>query len=88
MDLAQAKLDGSVGYMITNNFSVALGASSRTVTQMVLSHGLALAGAGIASMRFCIAESSPSSARYFAEFALQATSWATEVFDMEILVAV
>jgi hypothetical protein len=33
VDLAQAKLDGSVGYMITNNFSVALGASSQAIEQ-------------------------------------------------------
>jgi hypothetical protein len=33
VDLVQAKLDGSVGYMITNNFSVAIGASSQAIEQ-------------------------------------------------------
>jgi hypothetical protein len=33
VDLVQAKLDGSVGYMITNNFSVAIGASSQAIQQ-------------------------------------------------------
>jgi hypothetical protein len=33
VDLVQAKLDGSVGYMITNNFSVAVGASSQAIQQ-------------------------------------------------------
>ena len=32
-DLVQAKLDGSVGYMITDNFSVALGAASQAIEQ-------------------------------------------------------
>jgi hypothetical protein len=32
-DLVQAKLDGSVGYMITDNFSVALGASSQAIEE-------------------------------------------------------
>jgi len=29
----QAKLDGSVGYMITDNFSVAIGAASQAIQQ-------------------------------------------------------
>jgi len=33
VDRVQAKLDGSVGYMITNNFSVAIGASSQAIEQ-------------------------------------------------------
>jgi hypothetical protein len=33
VDLVQAKLDGSVGYMITNSFSVAIGASSQAIEQ-------------------------------------------------------
>jgi hypothetical protein len=33
VDLVQAKLDGSVGYMITENFSAALGASSQAIEQ-------------------------------------------------------
>ena len=33
IDLAQAKLDGSVGYMIANNFSVAVGAASQGIQQ-------------------------------------------------------
>jgi hypothetical protein len=32
-NLVQAKLDGSVGYMITDNFSVALGAASQAIQQ-------------------------------------------------------
>jgi hypothetical protein len=33
VNLVQAKLDGSVGYMITDNFSVALGAASQAIQQ-------------------------------------------------------
>jgi hypothetical protein len=33
VDLVQGKLDGSVGYMITQNFSVALGAASQAIEQ-------------------------------------------------------
>jgi hypothetical protein len=33
IDLVQAKLDGSVGYMLTNNFSVSIGASSQAIEQ-------------------------------------------------------
>jgi hypothetical protein len=33
VDLVQAKLDGSVGYMITDNFSVAIGAASQAIQQ-------------------------------------------------------
>jgi hypothetical protein len=33
VDLVQAKLDGSVGYMIADNFSVAIGASSQAMEQ-------------------------------------------------------
>lgn len=33
IDLVQAKLDGSVGYMITDNFSVAIGAASQAIQQ-------------------------------------------------------
>jgi len=33
VDLVQAKLDGSVGYMITNNFSAAIGAASQAIQQ-------------------------------------------------------
>jgi hypothetical protein len=33
VDLVQAKLDGSVGYMLTNNFSVSIGASSQAIQQ-------------------------------------------------------
>jgi hypothetical protein len=33
VDLVEAKLDGSVGYMITNNFSAAIGASSQALEQ-------------------------------------------------------
>ena len=33
IDLVQAKLDGSVGYMITDNFSVAIGAASQAIEQ-------------------------------------------------------
>jgi hypothetical protein len=33
VDLVQAKLDGAVGYMLTNNFSVALGAASQAMQQ-------------------------------------------------------
>jgi hypothetical protein len=33
VDLVQAKLDGSVGYMILDNFSVAIGASSQVIEQ-------------------------------------------------------
>jgi hypothetical protein len=32
-DLVQAKLDGSVGYLLTDNFSVAIGASSQAIQQ-------------------------------------------------------
>jgi len=33
VDLVEAKLDGSVGYMLTDNFSVAIGASSQAIQQ-------------------------------------------------------
>jgi hypothetical protein len=33
VDLVQAKLDGSVGYMITDSFSVAIGAASQAIQQ-------------------------------------------------------
>ena len=33
VNLVQAKLDGSVGYMITDNFSVAIGAASQAIQQ-------------------------------------------------------
>ncbi len=33
IDLVQAKVDGSVGYMITNNFSVSIGAASQAIQQ-------------------------------------------------------
>jgi len=33
VDLVQAKIDGSVGYMISDNFSVAVGASSQAIEQ-------------------------------------------------------
>ena len=33
IDLVQAKLDGSVGYMLTDNFSVSVGASSQAIEQ-------------------------------------------------------
>ncbi len=33
VDLVQAKLDGSVGYMIADNFSVAIGAASQAIQQ-------------------------------------------------------
>lgn len=33
INLVQAKLDGSVGYMIANNFSVAIGAASQAIQQ-------------------------------------------------------
>ncbi len=33
VDLVQAKLDGSVGYMITDNFSAAIGAASQAIQQ-------------------------------------------------------
>jgi hypothetical protein len=33
LDLVQAKVDGSVGYMITENFSAAIGASSQAIEQ-------------------------------------------------------
>jgi hypothetical protein len=33
VDLVQAKLDGSMGYMITDNFSVAIGAASQAIQQ-------------------------------------------------------
>ena len=33
VDLVQAKLDGSVGYLLTDNFSIALGAASQGIQQ-------------------------------------------------------
>lgn len=33
VDLVQAKLDGSVGYMITDSFSAAIGAASQAIEQ-------------------------------------------------------